>query len=130
MNTTLKNGDWMILNRTAYMFEKVKRFDIIVIYKDGNEIIKRVIGLPNESIEVIDNVLYIDGEKREQNFLDKNINTADLLVEKIPENKYFVLGDNRENSTDSRVIGLIDISEIKGRASFTIFPFNRWGTKR
>ena len=127
MMNTLHNGDIMILNIVGYRFEDIKRFDIVVIKEDNEYLIKRVIGLPGEIIEYKDNELYVNGEKIKENYGKGN--TEDFTV-KVKKNSYFVLGDNRENSMDSRVFGSFPEKEILGKTSLTIFPFNRLGTKK
>lgn len=129
MEDTLKNGDILLLNK---LDKKIKRFDIVVIYKSDIRLIKRVIGLPGENIEYKDNELYINGELIEDVAL---IRTGDFTlkelygIDKIPDDYYFVLGDNRTVSKDSRYydIGLIKRSEIAGTTSFRFFPFNKIG---
>ncbi|MDD5888583.1 MAG: signal peptidase I [bacterium] len=127
MMNTLHDGDIMVLNEISYKFSSIKRFDIVVIKHDDEYLIKRVIGLPGEEIEYIDGKLYVDGEEIEETFNHEI--TADVLKIKVPDNEYYVLGDNRINSTDSRVIGTIPIKNIKGTTSLTIFPFSRFGRK-
>lgn len=127
MNKTLRDGDIMILNRLDYKFGEIKRFDVIVI-DDGEEyIIKRVIGLPNETVSYVDNELFVDGKKVDETYGYGN--TRDFEV-KVPKNKYFVLGDNRENSMDSRHFGAFSNDTILGRAKLVIFPFSRFGNKK
>ena len=133
MYPTLLDGDLMILNEIGYRINGVKRFDIVVINSNGEKIIKRVIGLPGEKIEYKDNKLYVNDELVEENFehaKTKDFNLSEVKLEKIPENHYFVLGDNRVNSKDSRIIGAIDKKQIIGKTSFTFFPFSRIGSKR
>ncbi len=136
MDDTLKSGDVMILNKLQYKRNGVKRFDIVVIKSHGTHIIKRVIGLPGDVIEVKDNKLYINDKAYDEKYLSKGTVTEDFELgelldsDKVPKNKYFVMGDNREKSLDSRIIGFIDEDDIEGIATFTIFPFNRIGTKK
>lgn len=130
MNPNLKNGELMLLNKIKYKFSEIERFDIIVVdYK--KPLIKRVIGLPGEKVEYKDDTLYINGKKVEENF-EKNGVTYDYNISEtgydiIPENMYFVVGDNRINSSDSRSIGLIKKSEIAGKANFILIPFDKFG---
>lgn len=126
MNPTLKNKDIMILNKTA----KVDRFDIVVINSEKiNEVlIKRVIALPGETLEVKDGKIYIDGKKIKDKYGSGK--TSDIAKIKIPKGEYFVMGDNREVSADSRMFGTFTKKEIKGTTKLTIFPFKRIGTKK
>lgn len=129
MYSTLNNGDILILNKISNNYN---RFDIVVIKSGRNKIVKRIIGLPGDKIEYIDNELYINDKK----IKDKSISrTGDFSLmelygyDKIPDNYYFVMGDNRGNSMDSRDyrIGLIKKSSIIGKTSIRIFPFNKIG---
>lgn len=129
MEDTLKNGDILFLNKLNNSYE---RFDIVVIYKNGMKLIKRIIGLPGENIEYKDNELYINDKKIEDVALIRtgNFTLQELYgIDKIPEGYYFVMGDNRTISKDSRYydIGLIKKSEISGTTSFRLFPFNKIG---
>lgn len=129
MDSTLKNGDIMILNKLQYKRNGVKRFDIIVLKHRGTHIIKRVIGLPGDTVQMKKNVLYINGEKVNEPYLDKGTVTEDFK-EEIPANCYYVLGDNREESLDSTELGCFDEKDIEGIAKLTIFPLNRIGNKK
>lgn len=131
MEPTLYNNDIMILNILGYKLGGIKRFDIIVIKYENEHIIKRVIGLPGETVEYRDNKLYIN-DRLISDILKGDITgdftTKDLFENGvIPKDKYFVLGDNRNNSSDSRVIGLIDKKDILGKTNLMIFPFNHFG---
>ena len=127
MMNTLHPKDIMILNKTAYLTKGPKRFDIVVVRLDDEDIIKRVIGLPGEVIEYKDNVLYVNGKKVEEKV--KGLETADYKSEKIPAGSYLVMGDNREASYDGRAFGFIKKHQILGRTSLVILPFNRIGYK-
>ena len=131
MEPTLKDGDIMILNEIGYHLNGVSRFDIAVAKVDGERLIKRVIGLPGEMVEYRDNTLYINGEEVVENFT--HTDTADfslsqINVDRIPEGYYFLVGDNRGNSKDSRTIGLVHQSKIIGKTRLIIFPFSRTST--
>ena len=136
MDSTLKDGDIMLLNKLQYKRYGVKRGDIVVIKNRGSHIIKRIIGLPGDNIKVEDNILYINGKEYKEDYLDKGTVTNDFSLEelfdtdKVPEGTYFVMGDNRDDSLDSRILGFIDEDDIEGIASITIFPFNRLGSKK
>lgn len=129
MYPTLEDTEILILKKYDHSF---KRFDVIVFDYKGSRLIKRIVGLPGETIEYKNNKLYVDGEQVAENF-DRNADTEDFKLEDIgydviPEGKYFVMGDNRTNSTDSRIIGLVDEDQIKGSTNLSIFPFDKMGT--
>ena len=133
MDPTLENRDIMILNKIGYRITKIKRFDIVVIKYKDELLIKRVIGLPGEKIKYVNNTLYVNGKKLDEEF-DKtytyNFSLKEIGSTTVPDDSYFVLGDNREVSKDSRSIGFIDREDIVGKSSLTLFPFNRFGTKK
>ena len=120
MSPTLNDQNIVLIDKVHYHFFNVKRNDIISFkYKDSEYLIKRVIGLPGETIKYKDNTLYINGNQVEENFLN-SINTEDfelfwLGYDVIPDNMYLVLGDNRGNSIDSRNFGLIKKEDIVGK---------------
>ena len=140
MYPTLHNGDRMVLSKVG----DIHRFDVVILKApDENvEYIKRVIGMPGDTIEMKSGVLYINGKKVDQPFINTealakqtvfmdNFTLESLTGEsKVPEGKYFVLGDNRGVSKDSRMIGFIDRSAIEGKAVFTIWPFGRIGGQK
>lgn len=126
MSPTLENQDILLLNKFHYRLFDVKRFDIISFeYEDTKYLIKRVIGLPGDKVEYKDNKLYINGEYIEETFLTKEQITEDTIFDEIPEDKYLVLGDNRNNSLDSREFGFIDKNDILGKVNIRIWPITR-----
>lgn len=132
MNPTLKNDDILFLNKLKYRLGKVERGDIISLkYADTKYLIKRVIGLPGETIEIKNSTLYINNQKTEESYIDdtlvyKDFYLKDLGYEKIPEDMYLVLGDNRLNSLDSREIGLIKKEDIIGKVAIRFWPLNKF----
>ena len=140
MYPTLHNGDRMVLSKVG----DIHRFDVVILkVPDENvEYIKRVIGMPGDTVEMKSGVLYINGKKVDQPFINtealvkQTVFMDDFTLEsltgesKVPEGKYFVLGDNRGVSKDSRMIGFIDRSAIEGKAVFTIWPFGRIGGQK
>lgn len=135
MEPTLKENDVMLLDKISYRFSEIERFDIVVIHHHDSYIIKRVIGLPGERVMYQNNQLYINGEIVEENFEHReteNYSIEQLNSEFVPENSYFVLGDNRVNSSDSRneKIGFVSKDQIIGHAKYTLFPFDRFGSKK
>ena len=129
MDNTLKNGQVLILNKTSHNYH---RFDIVVVNVKGKKIVKRIIGMPGESIEYKDHKLYINGEVMDDAVTSQ---TYDFTLEKLygiqelPDDYYFVMGDNRPFSSDSRdpQIGLVKKSNIEGIAVFRIWPLNKFG---
>ena len=132
MNVTLEDGQVLILNKIIYRKEDIKRYDIVVVKRDnGEKIVKRVIGLPNETIEIKDNKVYANGKLLDSSFtssITEDFNLSEVGFEKVPGDSYFVLGDNREVSLDSRVLGPIKKEKILGKANFRIWPLNKIGS--
>ena len=115
MNNTLENEDMILLYKLGYKISDIKRFDVVSFYYDETKyLIKRVIGLPGEHIAYKDNKLYVNGEYVEENrdFVTEDFDLKELGYDVIPDDYYFVLGDNRENSLDSREIGLVKKEDI------------------
>lgn len=129
MNNTLKNKDIMILDKISYRFQEIERFDIVVIKKGNDYLIKRVIGMPGETVEYKNNKLYINDKNIDEKFIHEKTNDF-IMEEKIPDDCYFVVGDNRPVSNDSRYIGVINKKDILGKTSLVIFPFSRFGIKK
>ena len=129
MEPTLDAQDICLLNKFYYRFTKVRRNDIISFEYDNTKyLIKRVIGLPGEHIEYRNNLLYINGIEYEETFIDtntQNFSLEDLGYDIIPTDMYLVLGDNRENSLDSRDFGLVSKDKFIGKVSFRVFPLNK-----
>lgn len=142
MYPTLHDNDIGFSSIIGLNLSGIKRFDIVVIY-DQNEdeyIVKRVIGMPNETIQYVEDKLYIDGIPVSEPFFDEEYCTSvslaindyftdDFKTVSIGEDEYFVMGDNRPNSKDSREFGVINKSQIKSKGVFVIYPFNRIGKK-
>lgn len=127
MYPTLDDNEILILKKYDKSYE---RFDIVVFKYNKSKLVKRIIGLPGEKVSYKDNELYINGEKMEDVKLETK--TSDFTLEDlgytiIPEGYYLVLGDNRNNSIDSRRIGLVSEHDIEGTTTFSIFPFNKFG---
>lgn len=124
MSSTLKDGDIMLLNKLS-LKDGIDRFDIVVVKTETNYIIKRVIGLPGETISYKDGVLYINGKVYEDKYNLTGTNDIDPV--KILDNEYYVMGDNRSISKDSRTIGAIKKDRIIGKTNFVIYPFKKFG---
>lgn len=138
MEHTLNIGDRVFVNKLAYDFHAVHEGDIVVftptpyertIIGPGiDDLIKRVIGLPGETIQTRDDRIYIDGKPLKEPYLSPGVSPAagrPIPFQKIPPGHYFLLGDNRGDSTDSRYFGTITKSQIVGRAFIRIWPLSR-----
>lgn len=135
MEPMLSDGDNLIVDKISYRFEDPKRFDIIVFpfrYAEKTYYIKRIIGLPGETVYIDeDGVIYIDGEVLNESYGKEVIVDPGRAYEPITlgEDEYFVMGDNRNNSSDSRdpVVGNIHRDEFIGKAWMRIWPLNKMG---
>lgn len=134
MQNTLYNKDQLIVDKISYRFRDPERFDIIVFpfqYKENTYYIKRIIGLPGETVQILDGDIYINGEVLEEDYGKETMVVSGRAVNEIQlgDDEYFVLGDNRNHSEDSRFeeVGNIKRSDIIGRAFIRIWPFSRFG---
>jgi signal peptidase I len=135
MEPTLRVGDKVLVDKLSYHMHAVHRGDVIVFKKPPNDyspgikdLIKRVIGLPGETISAANGQVDIDGRPLKEPWLPKGVTTADFGPVHIPVGDYFVMGDNRGNSADSRVIGPISGSLIVGRAFLIVWPIGHIST--
>lgn len=135
MVPTLEDGDQLIADKITYRFRDPERFDIIIFpyqYAENTYFIKRVIGLPGETVRIDEQGnIYINGEILSESYGYEQMEYAGLAAEEIHlgEDEYFVLGDNRNVSEDSRYpdVGNIKRSDIIGRAWLRIYPFSKFG---
>ena len=133
MLNTLTNNDFMIATKYDYLMGDPERFDVVICdypnTSDGKYRVKRVIGLPGDTVELVAGELYINGEHVEQDF-DMTDNQAYFGPYVVPEDHYFVMGDNRNNSKDSRsaMVGALPRSMIRGHVRVVVFPFGHAGT--
>ncbi|MBP3523694.1 MAG: signal peptidase I [Clostridia bacterium] len=131
MLNTLTDGEYMIATKFDYLLGDPERFDIVICdypnTSDGMYRVKRVIGLPDETIELRAGELYVDGVHIEQDF-DMTPNEAYFGPYTVPPGHYFVMGDNRNNSKDSRsaMVGPLARNEIKGHVRAVVFPFGHF----
>lgn len=137
MNPYLNDKDQLIVDKLSYRFHEPERFDIVVFpfrYEKNTKYIKRIIGLPGETVQIdLDGNIYINGERLEENY-GKEVIEPDMIGRAIEpvtlgEDEYFVMGDNRNNSSDSRteIVGNVSREEIIGRALVRIWPLNEIG---
>lgn len=140
MEHTLNIGDRVFVNKLAYDFHPVHEGDIIVFTPTAPEravigpgiddLIKRVIGLPGETIQSQNGYIYINGHRLNEPYLSPGVSPAagrQIPFQKIPPGHYYLLGDNRGDSTDSRYFGTITRSQIVGRAFLRVWPLSRFG---
>jgi len=135
MEPNFYEKDYLIVNEISYRFNAPKRGDIIVFkYQEGNKkeyLIKRIVGLPGESVVIKDGKVYVknsDGQLLlEEPYLPIDRETKGEMTEEIKEGNFFVLGDNRPVSLDSRYFGQISGSKIVGKVLLRGFPFNKFG---
>ncbi|MGM9927494.1 MAG: signal peptidase I [Bacillus sp. (in: firmicutes)] len=139
MMPTLHDQDRMIVNKIGYTLGDPDRFDIVVFHApEGKDYIKRIIGLPGDTVEYRDDQLYINGEAIEEPYLDEYKSelfdggtlTEDFTLSEltgqdtVPEGYLFVMGDNRRNSKDSRHIGFVSMDEVLGKTSIVYWPIS------
>jgi signal peptidase I len=136
MMPTIKDGERIIVNKIDYEWREPERFDLIIFHADEeSDYIKRIIGLPGDDIYYENDALYVNGEEVEEDFLEENrsengpeIFTDDFTLQDltdelvVPEDHFFVMGDNRKNSIDSRQIGFVPEEEIVGKANMAFWP--------
>ena len=135
METTLSDGDNLLVDKITYRFSEPKRFDIIVFpfqYDTDTYYIKRIIGMPGETVQIdYDGNIYINGSLLKESYGREVIQNPGRAAEPITlgEDEYFVMGDNRNNSSDSRdsSVGNIHRKDIIGRAWVRIWPFSKFG---
>lgn len=132
MQTTLSDGDNLITDKITYRFRDPKRFDIVVFpFKENTSklLIKRIIGMPGETVQIKNGKVYINGYELQENYGNEIMNDAGIASEPIllGEDEYFVLGDNRNNSQDSRFssVGNVSRSDLIGRAWVRIWPLDK-----
>lgn len=123
MEPTLHNNELVLINKIG-LNKGIDRYDIVVVKYENSTIIKRVIGLPYETVEYINDTLYIDGEEVGTKVDFEYTKDFKLTAGK---NEYIVLGDNRNISKDSRIIGPVKESDIIGKVDLVLFPFSKFG---
>lgn len=126
MNPGLVDGDILLVEQLTKRYGEYKRFDIVVFERSPSYLIKRIVGLPGEKIQYIDNKLYINDAVVEFDF-KTNGETEDFGPYVVPEGSYYVLGDNRIDSVDSRIFGFVLEGKIIGTPFVEIWPFNKIG---
>ncbi|MGX9757567.1 signal peptidase I [Clostridioides difficile] len=130
MDQTLYDREKLIISKIAYNKEEPKYKDVVVIKRSDlnvKYIIKRVIAVEGDTLKITNNKLYINDKLIEENYINEKMQTSDLDI-KIPKDKIFVMGDNRNNSIDSRssIVGLIDKKDIEGKVIFNLSQFKKF----
>ena len=129
MQPNFQEGERVVANKVAYKLHEPERGDVIVFHPPGNQqedYIKRVIALPSETIEVKDGVVYVDGLPLDEPYI-KQPPSYTYTVATVPDNEYFVLGDNRNNSNDSHNGWTVPQQNIMGKVWLTVWPPDEWG---
>lgn len=142
MEPTLFDGNLLMVNKIIYDWKDVNHSDVIVFHANENEdYVKRVIGLPGDTIEYKNDTLFVNGQKVDEPYLDpfRTSDEAPLTndftlkeitgLEKVPEGQIFVLGDNRRESLDSRYFGFVPIKTIVGKVDVRYWPISQLGLK-
>jgi signal peptidase I len=135
MFPTLNHKDRLIVEKVTYYFRKPKVNDIIVLKYPADtreKFIKRVVAVAGDKVKIEDNRLFVNGKEKEEPYLNENFINGYYSETIIPENTIFVLGDNRNNSKDSRFpdVGFVNIKLVVGKAALRIYPFNNIGRVR
>jgi signal peptidase I len=129
MEPSLENDQYLVVDKLAYRLHEPQRGDIIVFRdprSDGRKLIKRVIGLPGEAVEIRNGLIFIDGQLLDEPYIDRQGQYTQQAIG-IPENELFVLGDNRNNSSDSHNWGTLPDENVVGKAWLTYWPPTSWG---
>ena len=158
MEPNFSQGDRLIVNRVGYFFTDPERGEVVIFDKnpidkgiirnmlneiddirnslrfrftgsaEKNLLIKRVIAVGGDQVELVEGEVFVNGERLDEPYIDTTTYSRGETSWSVPEGKLFVLGDNRENSLDSRVLGFIDTQQVKGKVVFRIFPFSEIGS--
>lgn len=136
MEPNLHNSEYLIVDRLSYRIGQPERGQVIVFSapdQPGVDYIKRIIGLPNEEIEIGSDIIKVNGQKIDEKYLPQDYQTLIsndptlTLKKKIGDDEYFVMGDNRQHSLDSRIFGVIKKDKIVGRAWVILYPLDNLG---
>jgi signal peptidase I len=128
MTNTLQNGQFVLVNKVAYLFHAPERGDVIVCHEPdepGRDVIKRIIGLPGDKITLNSTDVWVNGVKLNEPYIREKYNPrADTII--VQPDQYFVMGDHRQDSKDSRYFGQVPRDFIVGKAVFVYWPLNQW----
>lgn len=131
MEPNFENGEFIITNKIHYLLNHPERGDMVILKFPGDpdrqKYIKRIIGMPGEKLEIKNSKVYINDQLLIESYIDINVVTAPNQIIQLGSDEYFVLGDNRPNSSDSRYWGTVLRRDLIGRASFRLTPLDRFG---
>ena len=128
MQNTLHSGQFVLVNKLAYLFHEPERGDVIVFHEPdqaNRDLIKRVIGLPGDKITLDSSNVWVNGVELNEPYITQKYNPG-AQTETVPAGQYFVMGDNRPVSEDSRYFGFVPKDYIVGKAILVYWPFNQW----
>ena len=138
MEPTFYNGDYVFISRQAYnLFGDPERGDVVVFHTgmqtdDGEDknLIKRIIGLPGDTVAIIDGYVYLNGQLLDESYINEQGLSGEMEAIVVPEGKLFCMGDNRRVSLDSRdaAVGCVDQNEILGKVFLRLYPFSEFST--
>ncbi|OGM05282.1 signal peptidase I [Candidatus Woesebacteria bacterium GWB1_43_5] len=136
MEPNFHDGEYLLTDKITYRFNQPKRGDVIIFKapgESGDDFIKRIIGLPGEKVSLTNGKVYIDGKILSESYIPADFVTSQgIFLQEgkevvVPSNQFFVFGDNRSHSADSRSFGFIEKSRITGRAWFLYWPIKNLG---
>lgn len=131
MEPTLSEGDHVLAAKSAYLLSDPQRGDVAALRnpEDRDEVlIKRIVGLPGDRVEIRDGVLYVNGEREREDYVNHRLNDGNFFgPAEVPPGKLFVMGDNRANSRDSRTFGPVDENDLEGKVLARVWPTGRAG---
>ncbi|MGE5675617.1 MAG: signal peptidase I [Mycobacterium leprae] len=130
MVPSLHNGERFLVNKLVYRFRLPKPGEIVVLHDPAaptKQLVKRVVALPGETVQIKHQVLYVNGQPISENYINKAYPIADFPLTTVPPGTVYVMGDNRGRSMDSRSIGPILLSKIEGKGVFMLWPLDRFG---
>ena len=131
MENTLHPNDYIFLSKQAYTFGDASQGDIVVFESSESDenLIKRIIGLPGDTVSITDGNVFVNGVKLDEPYTKDGYTSGEMAEITVPEGSFFVLGDNRQSSKDSREmsVGFVEKKQIIGKAFFRLYPFNGFG---
>jgi signal peptidase I len=119
MEPTFQNGDWVVMDKISYRFTDPKIGDVVIVDLGNKKLIKRVVGTPGDHIYIKDGALYRNGEKVKEDYIKEPMD-GEMTDYVVPQGDVYVMGDNRNNSADSRYYGPFEKSQLNGRIIFEI----------